>query len=88
MYTLILLTEDMSSYARKYSLILLFAGTTFHQFVVPPLDELRKDCRYSPSHIYPTLLLITTHFLTAYTNMPVQRERERERAHTHAHTHT
>jgi len=23
------------------------AGTTFHQFVVPPLDELRKDCRYT-----------------------------------------
>jgi len=22
-------------------------GTTFHQFVVPPLDELRKDCRYT-----------------------------------------
>jgi len=24
------------------------AGTTFHQFVVPPLDELRKDCRCVP----------------------------------------
>jgi len=23
------------------------AGTTFHQFVVPPLDEIRKDCRYT-----------------------------------------
>ena len=22
-------------------------GTTFHQFVVPPLDEVRKDCRYT-----------------------------------------
>jgi hypothetical protein len=21
-------------------------GTTFHQFVVPPLEELRKDCRF------------------------------------------
>ena len=23
------------------------AGTTFHQFVVPPLDEVRKDCKYT-----------------------------------------